>query len=101
MYNDGKKDRGIVIKVCTRMARTGGFAQLASTAHQMRLPFDNDIELTASTVCIITPPPLVRNIGEGRSGPQTVSAKPCIFESDHQDIVSPICIYIPHALLLQ
>ena len=47
MYNDGKKDRGIVIKVCTRMARTGGFAQLASTAHQMRLPFDNDIELTA------------------------------------------------------
>ena len=50
MYNDGKKDRGIVIKVCTRMARTGGFAQLASTAHQMRLPFDNDIELTASTV---------------------------------------------------
>ena len=75
MYNDGKKDRGIVIKVCTRMARTGGFAQLASTAHQMRLPFDNDIELTASTVCVITPPPLVRNIGEGRSGPQTVSAK--------------------------
>ena len=57
------------------MARTGGFAQLASTTHQMRLPFDNDIELTASTVCIITPPPLVRNIGEGRSGPQTVSAK--------------------------
>ena len=41
----------------------------------MQLPFDNDIELTASTVCIITPPPLVRNIGEGRSGPQTVSAK--------------------------
>ena len=75
MYNDGKKDRGIVIKVCTRMARTGGFAQLASTTHQMRLPFDNDIELAASTVCIITPPPLVRNIGEGRSGPQTVSAK--------------------------
>ena len=39
MYNDGKKDRGIVIKVCTRMARTGGFAQLASTAHQMRCAF--------------------------------------------------------------
>ena len=75
MYNDGKKDRDIVIKVCTRMARTGGFAQLASTTHQMRLPFDNDIELTASTVCVITPPPLVRIIGEGRSGPQTVSAK--------------------------
>ena len=50
MYNDGKKDRGIVIKVYTRMARTGGFAQLASTTHQMPLPFDNDIELTASTV---------------------------------------------------
>ena len=32
-------------------------------------------ELTASTACIITPPPLIRNIGEGRSGPQTVSAK--------------------------
>ena len=99
MYNDGKKDRGIVIKVCTRMARTGGFAQLASTAHQMRLPFDNDIELTASTVCIITPPPLVRNIGEGRSGPQTVSAKnPVSSDQTIKDIVSPICIYIPHAL---
>ena len=70
MYNDGKKDRGIVIKVAHGWRATGGFAQLASTAHQMRLPFDNDIELTASTVCITTPPPLVRNIGEGRSGPR-------------------------------
>ena len=75
MYNDGKKDRGIVIKVCTRMALGWLCTQLALTTHQMRLPFDNDIELTASTVCVITPPPLVRNIGEGRSGPQTVSAK--------------------------
>ena len=39
MYNDGKKDRGIVIKVCTRMARTGGFAQLASTAHTNAVAF--------------------------------------------------------------
>ena len=50
--------------------------------------------LTASTVCVITPPPLVRNIGEGRSGPQTVSAKTCIFESDTSTYsVSPI-LYI-------
>ena len=76
MYNDGKKDRGNCNKSLHTDGRARvGFAQLASTAHQMRLPFDNDIELTASTVCIITPPPLVRNIGEGRSGPQTVSAK--------------------------
>ena len=70
MYNDGKKDRGIVIKVCTRDGAHGCFAQLASTAHQMRLPFDNDIELTASTVCIITPPPLVRNIGRVEARPR-------------------------------
>ena len=76
MYNDGKKDRGIVIKVCTRMARTGGFAQLASTAHQMRLPFDNDIELTASTVCIITSTTSGSKYrGRVEAAPQTVSAK--------------------------
>ena len=46
-----------------------GFAHLAPRTNQMRLLFDNDIKLTAFTICLITPPPLVRIIGEGRSGP--------------------------------
>ena len=76
MYNDGKKDRGIVIKVCTRMARTGGFAQLASKAHQMRLPFRQRHRIDClNRLYHKLHHPLVRNIGEGRSGPQTVSAK--------------------------
>ena len=62
-------------RYCNKSFHTDGFAQLASTSNPMRMSFDNGIELTPSTVCIMTPPPLVRNIGEGRSGPQTVSAK--------------------------
>ena len=62
-------------RYCDKSFHTDGFAQLASTTNRTALPFDNGIELTASTACIITPPPLIRNIGEGKSGPQTVSAE--------------------------
>ena len=68
MYNDGKKDRGIVIKVCTRMARTGGFAPNAVAFRQRhRIDCLNRLYHNSTTSG--------SNIGEGRSGPQTVSAK--------------------------
>ena len=52
-------------KYCYKRWHTDGFAHLAPEANQMRLPVDNDIKSAAFVACFLTPPPLVRIIGEG------------------------------------
>ena len=53
-YKNGKKESMTMVKrtkYCYKRSDTDGFARSASTTSQMRLPFDNGIELA--------PPPAV------------------------------------------
>ena len=74
-------------RYCNKSSHTDGFTQLASTTNQTRLPFDNDIELASSTVCVMTPPLWFELLGRVEAAPRSSVLWPFTSESDHQEYI--------------